>query len=195
MAVYLPLPVDPLWKRDYSASVKRLVRDGVDVPLARLFVDSALPIPAETEGLARARSATEAFFFVDLETFDATKGLFVLNAELPIAFDGWSKMEVDFLSRDMQVAIELDGPQHLADVVGVSSGSTQGPPVSGARLPGSSLPGGGRGQRPRRRARCAPSHCLSSATQGLNEPRRPRKRWRERARRAVVETDSGCDCN
>ena len=32
------LPTDPLWKRDYSASVRRLVRDGVDTPLANLFV-------------------------------------------------------------------------------------------------------------------------------------------------------------
>jgi superfamily II DNA or RNA helicase len=46
----VPLPVDPLWKRDYGVSVKRLVRDGVDVPLASLFVDSARPqglVPTE----------------------------------------------------------------------------------------------------------------------------------------------------
>jgi hypothetical protein len=111
------LPVDPLWKRDYGASVKRLVRDGVDVPLARLFVDSARPMPTEAEGIERARSATEAFAYRRLETLDATKGLFLLNAELPIPFDGWSKMEVDLLSPDLGVAVELDGPQHLADVV------------------------------------------------------------------------------
>ena len=32
------LPSDPVWKRDYFGSVRRLVRDGVDVPLASLFV-------------------------------------------------------------------------------------------------------------------------------------------------------------
>jgi len=32
-----------------------------------------------------------------LETLDATKGLFELNAELPIPFDAWSKMEVDLI--------------------------------------------------------------------------------------------------
>ncbi len=111
------LPVDPLWKRDYGASVKRLVRDGVDVPLASLFVDSARPMPTEAEGMERARSATEAFFYRRLETLDATKGLFLLNEELPIPFDGWSKMEVDLLSRQLRVAVELDGPQHLADAV------------------------------------------------------------------------------
>ena len=30
----IPLPVDPQWKRDYAATVRRLVRDGVDAPLA-----------------------------------------------------------------------------------------------------------------------------------------------------------------
>ena len=35
----VPLPVDPQWKNDYAASVRRLVRDGVDTPLAELFVE------------------------------------------------------------------------------------------------------------------------------------------------------------
>lgn len=113
----LPLPDDPLWKRDYGASVKRLVRDGVDVPLASPFVDSARQMPSEAECVRRARSATEAFFCRRLETLDATKGVFVLNAELPIPFDGWSKWEVDLLSRELRVAVELDGPQHLAVAV------------------------------------------------------------------------------
>ena len=37
----VPLPVDPQWKTDYAASVRRLVRDGVDMPLANLFVHVA----------------------------------------------------------------------------------------------------------------------------------------------------------
>jgi superfamily II DNA or RNA helicase/very-short-patch-repair endonuclease len=111
----VPSPVDPLWKRDYGASVRRLVRDGVDVPLAGLFVDSARPMPAEAEGIERARSATEAFLYRRLETLRETKGRFRLNAELPIPFDGRSEMEVDVLSRELRVAIELDGPQHLTD--------------------------------------------------------------------------------
>ena len=37
----VPLPVDPQWKNDYAATVRRLVRDGVDAPLARLFVHVA----------------------------------------------------------------------------------------------------------------------------------------------------------
>lgn len=34
----VPLPADPGWKHDYAASVRRLIRDGVDAPLANLFV-------------------------------------------------------------------------------------------------------------------------------------------------------------
>ena len=54
------LPSDPVWKRDYSGSVQRLVRDGVDVPLASLFVHAARTVPPDAEGAARARSATES---------------------------------------------------------------------------------------------------------------------------------------
>src|SRR5207248_2968012 len=55
------LPSDPVWKRDYSGSVRRLIRDGVDTPLASLFVHAARAMPEDAEGAARARSATEAF--------------------------------------------------------------------------------------------------------------------------------------
>ena len=83
------LPADPLWKRDYAASVRRLVRDGVDTPLANLFVTAARPIPPEAEGANRARSASEAFLYRRLETLPETRGRFQVNADLPIAFDGW----------------------------------------------------------------------------------------------------------
>jgi very-short-patch-repair endonuclease len=111
----VPLPVDPLWKRDYAASVRRLVRDGVDVPLANLFVTAARPIPAEAEGANRARSASEAFLYRRLETLQQTRGRFQMNADLPIAFDGWGRMEVDLLCGDSRVVVEVDGAQHLAD--------------------------------------------------------------------------------
>ena len=184
----VPLPVDPQWKQDYAASVRRLIRDGVDSPLANLFVHAASRdagvSPARPEGvppsaarpgtdsppsadqlgtytagnmftprcasphtdetpasqntarkdraavaaahatdeasrqadeLTRARSATEAFLYRRLATLPQTAGLFRLNAELPIAFDGWGKMEVDLLCPDARLAIELDGDQHLND--------------------------------------------------------------------------------
>ncbi|HET9830592.1 MAG TPA: DUF559 domain-containing protein, partial [Vicinamibacterales bacterium] len=109
------LPSDPVWKRDYAGSVQRLVRDGVDTPLATLFVHAARETPADAEGVDRARSATEAFLFRRLETLPETKGRFGLNGTLPIAFDGYGQMEVDLLCAEHRVAVELDGGQHLGD--------------------------------------------------------------------------------
>jgi len=111
----VPLPIDPVWKRDYAASIRRLVRDGVDAPLANLFVHAARSPAANAEGVNRARSASEAFLYRRLETLADTAGKFRLNATLPISFDERGHMEVDFLCADARVAIELDGTQHLAD--------------------------------------------------------------------------------
>ncbi|MHB9001389.1 MAG: endonuclease domain-containing protein, partial [Thermoanaerobaculia bacterium] len=111
----VPLPSDTVWKRDYTGSVHRLVRDGVDSPLARLFVGAAVPVAPDAEGVARARSAAEAFLFQRLESLEATTGRFRLNDELPIAFDGVGRMEVDLLCADARVALEIDGAQHLGD--------------------------------------------------------------------------------
>jgi very-short-patch-repair endonuclease len=109
----VPLPVDPQWKRDYAASVQRLIRDGVDKPLATLFVHASQSVTADAEGMDRARSASEAFLYRRLETLPATAGRFRLNADLPIPFDGNGHMEADFLCADARVVIEVDGLQHL----------------------------------------------------------------------------------
>jgi superfamily II DNA or RNA helicase len=109
----VPLPVDPQWKRDYSASVQRLIRDGVDAPLGNLFVHAAQTSDMGRNNIEHARSATEAFLFKRLETLEATRGRFHLNVPLPIFFCGQSTMEVDLLCPDSRLAIELDGPQHL----------------------------------------------------------------------------------
>jgi len=111
------LPSDPVWKRDYSGSVRRLIRDGVDTPLASLFVHTARSMPEDGEGAARARSATEAFLYRRLDTLTETSGRFRLNVALPIPFDGLGTLEVDLLCADARVVIELDGGQHLADPV------------------------------------------------------------------------------
>jgi len=111
----VPLPIDPEWKSQYASSVRRLVRDGVDSPLAKLFVNVAVnPFP-NAEGGNRARSASEAFLYRRLATLAATTGKFRLNVVLPIPFDGWGRMEVDLLCAPSRVAIELDGGQHLGD--------------------------------------------------------------------------------
>jgi very-short-patch-repair endonuclease len=111
------LPSDPVWKRDYSGSVRRLIRDGVDTPLASLFVHASRAMPEDAEGAERARSATEAFLYRRLDTLNETNGRFRLNATLPIPFDGFGTLEVDLLCADARIAIELDGGQHLADPV------------------------------------------------------------------------------
>jgi superfamily II DNA or RNA helicase/very-short-patch-repair endonuclease len=111
----VPLPVDPQWKADYAASVRRLIRDGVETPLAQLFVRAARRVEPGAEGAARARSASEAFIFQRFETIPELRGKFRLNTRLPIPFDDTSRMEIDLLCEEMKIAVEIDGGQHLAD--------------------------------------------------------------------------------
>jgi superfamily II DNA or RNA helicase/very-short-patch-repair endonuclease len=113
--VEVALPVSPEWKGQYAASVRRLVRDGVDGPLANLFAQVSMSVRDDALGALRARSAAEAFLFRRLESLSQTAGRFRLNAEIPIPFDGQGKMEVDLLCDDLGLAIELDGAQHLGD--------------------------------------------------------------------------------
>jgi superfamily II DNA or RNA helicase/very-short-patch-repair endonuclease len=110
------LPVDPQWKREHAASVKRLIRDGVDASLGNLFAAAASVPTPEAEGADRARSATEAFLYRRLESLPTTNGRFRLNADLPIPFDNWGRMEVDLLCAEARLAIELDGGQHLDSI-------------------------------------------------------------------------------
>jgi len=111
----IPLPVDPQWKSDYAATVRRLVRDGVDAPLAKLFVHVARNFDSSAKGAGRARSASEAFLYHRLQSLAETTDRFELNAELPIPFDGWGNMEVDLLDRSVRLIIELDGGGHFAN--------------------------------------------------------------------------------
>lgn len=108
----VPLPVDPQWKCEYAGSVRRLTREGVDAPLANLFVHVARSVSPNAEGANWAHSATKAFLFRRLQTLSDTAGRFRLNAELPIPFDGRGRMDVDLLCPDALVAVEVDGCQH-----------------------------------------------------------------------------------
>lgn len=112
----VPLPIDPKWKRDYAASVQRLIRDGVDTPLASLFTYATCPVTQDVEGIDRARSATEAFFFRRLQTLPETAGKFRLNDRMLIPFENYGSMEVDLLCEDARLVVELDGQQHLESV-------------------------------------------------------------------------------
>jgi len=62
------LPAEPGWKNDYAGSIRRLVRDGLDVSLAQLFADAARQDGSDTVGIERARSSIEAFLFYRLES-------------------------------------------------------------------------------------------------------------------------------
>ena len=112
----VPLPIEPEWKRDYAASVQRLIRDGVDSHLGNLFVHAARSFTADAQGVERARSASEAFLFKRLETLSETSGRYTLNVKLPIPFSGSGHMEVDFIDSELRLVIELDGPQHFCDL-------------------------------------------------------------------------------
>ncbi len=114
--VDVPLPIDPHWKREYAASIQRLIRDGVDTPLAKLFIHVAPETPIGSVHENQARSHAEAFLYRRLESLTPTIGLFALNVRLPIAFDGLGQMEVDLLCHEAGLAIEIDGSQHLNSV-------------------------------------------------------------------------------
>jgi len=111
----VPLPVDPDWKSQYAASVRRLVRDGVDSPLAKLFVHAAVIPPSDTDSSDRARSATEAFLYRRLETLAETAGEVSLECRAADSVRWLGPMEVDLLCEPSHIAVELDGRQHLGD--------------------------------------------------------------------------------
>jgi superfamily II DNA or RNA helicase/very-short-patch-repair endonuclease len=82
----VPLPVDPRWKSQYAASVRRLVHDGVDSPLANLFVDVAVsttpankpphsPLLCKEGQVVRPPNAEEAEELLDSSTLDSSTQL------------------------------------------------------------------------------------------------------------------------
>lgn len=88
------LPVNPLWKQNYAASVRRLIRDGIDKPLAKLFYEATRAFPVEVEGADRARSVCEAFLCHRLNSLSWASGRFHLNVEFQIPFDGMGKWKL-----------------------------------------------------------------------------------------------------
>lgn len=110
----------------YSESVKRLLRDGVTSEEIDLFAfaaarqkdveeKDALSISVTEEDEENARSAVERFLHRHLEAMPLTKGLFELNGKLEIPFGANPYMEVDFLSRNAKLAVEIDGARHFDD--------------------------------------------------------------------------------
>lgn len=111
------LPVDPLWKSQYAARIGRLVRAGVDPPLANLFVHVAKPPDLKAEGAERARSSTVQLRRSFIAGWKHCQRLPVVSGSMQncrFLSTAGRRMEVDLLSAESQIAIELDGGQHLA---------------------------------------------------------------------------------
>lgn len=113
----VPLPVDPLWKSQYAARIDRLVRAGVDPPLANLFVHVAKPPDLKAEGAEHARSSTVQLRRSFIAGWKRCQRLPVVSGSMQncrFLSTAGRRMEVDLLSAESQIAIELDGGQHLA---------------------------------------------------------------------------------
>ena len=72
-------------------------------------------LTAEAADSDQARSAAERFLFEMLEACPETAGLFELNGRLDFSFGGSHAMEIDLGSRELRVAIEIDGYYHFLD--------------------------------------------------------------------------------
>ncbi|MCY0997728.1 DUF559 domain-containing protein [Myxococcus sp. MISCRS1] len=85
-------------------------------PLLERFRENAEAMVAEREkSEARARSKMEHFFYHDiLQVHPATKDVFTLNAKVELG-EGKRPLEVDLLSRELRLAVEIDGQHHFLD--------------------------------------------------------------------------------
>jgi very-short-patch-repair endonuclease len=90
---------------------------------AALIAEGIVHVTARRSGRAtgpraaaamRARSLAELTLFDALEATAATAGRFQLNASVSFAF-GTRGAEIDLLSRDDELAIEVDGVHHFAE--------------------------------------------------------------------------------
>jgi hypothetical protein len=66
-------------------------------------------------GANQARSAAERFLFERLEPMPATAGFFHLNGALDFRFGPSRAAEIDLASRELRLAIELDGYYHFQE--------------------------------------------------------------------------------
>jgi very-short-patch-repair endonuclease len=120
---------EELWRRlevlgvrqpqELSSSLSRLAEDGASEELLTRFAEAARDREAAATGDAveadRARSAAERFLQLLLEELPETQGLFELNERTEFLINN-RPVEVDFLSRRLRVAIEIDGYYHFRDM-------------------------------------------------------------------------------
>jgi hypothetical protein len=100
-----------------SAAAEELARCGAGEELLDSFVHAteATRSTAETpEQATAARSAAEAFLFDLLEHLPETAGRFELNLVESFPF-GPRAAEIDLASRELGIAIEIDGHYHFTD--------------------------------------------------------------------------------
>lgn len=93
-----------------QATRQALIAEGADETLLSLFDTAARLAPNDVTG--QARSHYEKLLFEVLQEHPETAGLFELNGRLQFHF-GVRCAEVDFLSRRLGLAIELDGFYHF----------------------------------------------------------------------------------
>ncbi|MFY0527161.1 endonuclease domain-containing protein [Archangium gephyra] len=100
-----------------SESLARLAADGVTEEVLACYGEAAREREASThapEAADRARSSAERFLRALLDSLPATQGLFELNERADFRINN-RPVEVDFLSRRLRLAIEVDGYYHFQD--------------------------------------------------------------------------------
>jgi very-short-patch-repair endonuclease len=100
-----------------SRSLDRLAAEGVPDEVLTLYGEAAREREAavrEPEAADRARSSAERFLRDLLDSLPATHGLFENNQRTGFRIND-RPVEVDFLSRRLRVAIEVDGYYHFQD--------------------------------------------------------------------------------
>jgi hypothetical protein len=105
--------------QELSSSLSQLAEDGASDELLTRFAQAARERQAAASGDAAetdgARSAAERFLRLLLEELPETQGLFELNERAEFLINN-RPVEVDFLSRRLRVAIEIDGYYHFRDM-------------------------------------------------------------------------------
>lgn len=100
-----------------GAVLERLAEEGLPREVLAHYAQAAREVDAaerSPESEDRARSSAERFLHAFLEALPDTRGLFELNARVEFRLRG-RPVEVDFLSRRLRVALEVDGYHHFRD--------------------------------------------------------------------------------
>ncbi|MFP2934522.1 endonuclease domain-containing protein, partial [Pyxidicoccus sp. 3LG] len=113
----LDLPVAPAAQPTSTVvpTLARLQQEGFPQPVVTLYAEAARALTASSqEAEGRARSEAERFLYELLQHRPSTRGLFTLNGHVDVGA-GLRPLEVDLLSRELRLAVELDGYFHFRD--------------------------------------------------------------------------------